>query len=116
MTALRDQLLGLTIKCRQRRVATKLGTANHALAPFSSLLSHLYVTLESRAWYYFLPSPSTFAFAFVAVSLLALGATGDSSVHARRAIYYETHGRDDLREWRAALLKEVQYIKIDFYF
>lgn len=30
--------------------------------------------------------------------------------------YFESHGRDDIREWRAAIIKGAQYIKIDFNF
>lgn len=41
-----------------------------------------------------------------------------SALDARisHSYYFESHGRDDLREWRAAIFKGAQYLKIDFNF
>jgi hypothetical protein len=40
----------------------------------------------------------------------------DLDAQISHTYYFESHGRDDIREWRAAILKGAQYLKIDFNF
>lgn len=53
---------------------------------------------------------------FFVLAAAATAATVEGASDIGRTVYFESHGRDDLREWPAALRKGVQYIKIDFNF
>jgi hypothetical protein len=51
-----------------------------------------------------------------AVAAAAAAAAAPTATElARRSLYFESHGRDDLREFRAVLLKGARYVKIDIH-
>ncbi|CUG91491.1 membrane-associated protein, putative [Bodo saltans] len=54
---------------------------------------------------------------FTVASVLDTG-VGEDALDAQisHSYYFESHGRDDIREWRAAILKGGQYLKIDLNF
>ena len=55
----------------------------------------------------------------VAVASATIAAGSNAAVPSaasRRSLYFESHGRDDLREWPAAILKGARYLKVDFNF
>jgi hypothetical protein len=55
--------------------------------------------------------------AVIAIWLIdVLGASPSPASQISHSYYYESHGRDDLREWRSAILKGAQYLKIDLNF
>jgi hypothetical protein len=55
-------------------------------------------------------------FSFAVASALLASVVASWSLSARRSLYFESHGRDDLREWPAAIAKGARYLKIDFNF
>ena len=59
------------------------------------------------------------AFCSAVVGATSLAVSASSSALNERishSYYFESHGRDDIREWRATILKGAQFIKIDINF
>lgn len=56
---------------------------------------------------------SLFAEAFIALAIICCNSLC-GALDARRTVFFESHGRDDVREWASSMMKGAQYIKIDF--